>query len=442
MDRHVDVAIIGAGSAGLSAASEVRKKTDNFLIINHGNYGTTCARVGCMPSKVLIHVANDFHRRNRLEEAGIKGGQSLEVDIPKIMNYVRSLRDYYVASVMEGISNSTKHNLEGRARFLEPTVLDVDGQIIRARKIIIATGSRPVIPPSWHHLHQYYFTSDDIFELETLPTSIGVVGLGVIGVELGLALSRLGIDVVGINRSEKVAGISDPIVLQEARKILQHDFAIWSGNKVELEEQGGKIRIFSGSNSKLVDKVLLSMGRRPNLDHLGLDNIGIRFADTGIPLFNRNSMQIEGAPIYLAGDVTLERAILHEASDEGRIAGYNAVHENQQSFKRRTPIGICFSDPQIGFAGAKLSELSELDPIIGEVSFRSQGRSRAMRKNEGLARLYACPKTGRLLGAEMIAPSGEHLVHLLAWAIQMEQDVFSLLQMPFYHPVVEEGLRT
>ncbi len=442
MDRKVDVAIIGAGSAGLSAAGEVRKKTDRYLIINSGPYGTTCARVGCMPSKVLIQVAEDFHRRERLAEAGILGGEHLKVDAPKVMEYVRSLRDYYVSSVLEGLSSDKEHNLEGHAKFIEPTVLDVNGKIVRADKVIIATGSTPVIPGFWQGLKDFLITSDDIFELEDLPASMAVVGLGVIGLELGQAFSRLGVDAVGLDLMDTVGGISDPVILEQAKEILQKDFPFWLGEKAELKEVNGKIEARSGDRVKMVDKVLLSMGRRPNLAGLGLEEIGVPMDERKIPVFDRNTMQIEGMPIYIAGDVVVEKALLHEASDEGRIAGFNAVHEEQNKFKRRASLGICFVDPNIGFAGARYSEIKDKNPIIGEVSFKSQGRSRAMRRNEGHARLYACPDTHKLLGAEMIAPSGEHLIQLLTWSIQSKLDVFELLQMPYYHPVVEEGLRT
>ncbi|MCG8337837.1 MAG: dihydrolipoyl dehydrogenase [Proteobacteria bacterium] len=442
MDKHVDVAIIGAGSAGLSAAGEVKKKTDNFLIINSGHYGTTCARVGCMPSKVLIMAADDFHRRERLEEAGILGGEALHVDKRKVMSYVRSLRDFYVSSVMEGMSGDKTHNLEGQARFIEPTVLDVDGQIIRARKVIIATGSKPVFPKAWEPMKSQLITSDDIFEMETLPDSAAIIGLGVIGLELGQAMARLGVNVVGMGSSNTIAGISDPVILEQARENLEKDFPMFLNSRAELSQKDGKILAKSGSHEYLVDKVLLSMGRRPNLEALGLEDIGVPMDNRNIPVFDSSTMQIKDMPIYIAGDVVVDRAILHEASDEGRIAGYNAVHEEQQCFRRRIPMGICFSDPNIGFAGFRYGQIKDVDPVIGEVSFKSQGRARAMRRNNGHARLYASRSTGKLLGAEMVAPSGEHLIHLLTWSIQMQQDVFGLLRMPFYHPVVEEGLRT
>jgi len=175
---------------------------------------------------------------------------------------------------------------------------------------------------------------------------------------------------------------------------------------------------------------------------MGLGDTGIKLDQRGIPEFDPDTLQVGGLPLFIAGDVNGDRAILHEASDEGRIAGYNAVHGDRQRFVRRAPLRIAFSEPNLAVAGRSFAELKDKQPVVGEVRFDGQGRSLVMGKNAGILRIYGEPETGKLLGAEMIAPSGEHLAHLLAWSIQQNLTVFDVLRMPFYHPVVEEGLRT
>jgi len=152
-------------------------------------------------------------------------------------------------------------------------------------------------------------------------------------------------------------------------------------------------------------------------------------------------MQIENYPLFIAGDVNKKRALLHEAADEGRIAAYNALHPIQ-CFKRRTPLRIIFTEPNIVIVGKGYKELDSDDFVTGEVDFSDQGRAKIMHHNQGLLRIYGSKKDGTLLGAEMIAPDGEHLGHLLAWSIEQQLTVFDLLKMPFYHPVLEEGMRT
>ena len=184
------------------------------------------------------------------------------------------------------------------------------------------------------------------------------------------------------------------------------------------------------------------MGRTPNLDKLGLDRLEVSFDERGVPLFNPNTMQIGRLPIFIAGDTTGDRAILHEAGDEGKIAGYNASHDKILAFKRKVPLTITFCDPNIVTTGTPWSELKDRqDVVVGEMRFGPLGRALIMAKNKGILRIYAKKQSGKLLGAAMIAPRGENLGHLLAWSIQQGLTVFDLLKMPFYHPVIEEALQ-
>ena len=172
-ERQVDVAIIGAGSAGLYALGQVRRSGKSFVLINGGELGTTCARVGCMPSKAIVQVAEDFHRRRHFDRYGVEGHEDMGLSLPEAMEYVQNLRDTFVERV---ISNSTDTLgdafLDGYATFLEPGLLDVEGQRIRAGRVIIATGSRPVVPAAWDAFRDRVLTTDDLFDQEDLPASI------------------------------------------------------------------------------------------------------------------------------------------------------------------------------------------------------------------------------------------------------------------------------
>ncbi len=443
METKVDVAIIGAGTAGLSAYKEVKKVTDRVVLINDGPHGTTCARVGCMPSKVLIQVAKDFHRRLYLGEQGINGGETLNVDTAAVMNHVRALRDRFVGGVLESVNSIGARNLTGFARFIEPTVLEVDEHVVRASRVIIASGSTPVLPRSFEVFGDRVITSDQIFELEKLPTSMAVIGMGAIGLELGQSLARLGIDVAGFDMLETVGGISDPEVVQYALSHFREELALFLGQSAELHEEGEMLRVRSASGSVTVDKVLASLGRKPNIDNMGLADIGIRLDKRGIPQYDPGTLQVADQPIFIAGDVNGDRPILHEAADDGRVAGYNAVHlDDKQCFVRRAKLRIAFCEPNLAVVGESFADLENRDFAVGEVRFDGQGRALIMGENKGIIRVYADRETGALLGAEMLAPTGEHLAHLLSWSIQRQMTVFDALQMPFYHPVVEEGLRS
>ena len=167
----------------------------------------------------------------------------------------------------------------------------------------------------------------------------------------------------------------------------------------------------------------------------------MELGNNGVPLFNPHTMQIDDSDIFIAGDCTAEKAILHEAGFEGRVAGYNAMQEKAKAFKHKTPLAITFCDPNIVSVGASLSELDANEIAIGEIKLAPVGRALIMGKNKGLIRVYGDRKTGKILGASMVSVKGENLGHLLCWAMEMNLTVFDLLRMPFYHPVIEEALQ-
>lgn len=445
-ERKVDVAIIGAGSAGLYAMSQVRHARKDFVLIDGGELGTTCARVGCMPSKAIIQVAEDFHRPSVFHRFGITGHEGLQIDLAETMEYVQDTRDHFVDQVLTTSVDDLppEQLIESNCRFIEPTLLETqDGERIRADAVIIATGSTPIVPAAWERFRDRIITTDEFFELEELPASIAVIGLGVIGLEIGQSLSRLGIEVTGIDQLETIGGISDPKVAHTAVEAIGKEFPLWLGHPAEIsEEPDGRLRVTAGEHSVVVEKVFASLGRRPNLDNLNLEVLGVARNDKGIPVHDPNTMQVGELPVFIAGDASGNRPILHEAGDEGKIAGHNACKlDGITAFARRVPIHITFSDPHIVRVGASFAELDPATTVTGAMRVAPVGRALIMAKNRGLIHVYADKETARLLGCEMVAPKGENLAHLMLLAISQGMTVGELLQLPFYHPTMEEALQ-
>jgi len=440
MDYEVDVAIIGAGTAGLSALAEVRKVTDNYLLINGGELGTTCARVGCMPSKVLIQTANDYFRRLELPGRGIHGEDKLQIESREVLNHLRKLRDGFVQGVVEHLVEPSRDKLMlGYAEFVEPTVLQVGSDKVHAGAVIIATGTRPLILDQWKGLEENIWTYENVFEQSELPDRIGIVGLGAIGVELGQALSRMGIKVTGFDVLGKIGGLKNSEVSEKALDAFGREFSIHLGSQVDLEKEGSRIRMVAGDADVTVEKVLVSIGGIPNVDSLHLDRLGLTLDGKGIPPFDPESMQIGDLPVFIAGDVNGFRPVLHEASFEGKVAGYNAVHKPVTRFIRQPAMTIGFCEPNICSIGADWDEIADANPAVGKALFKG-GRSRIMGREQGMIALYGDPENGQILGAELVGPRGEHLAHLLALSIAQGQTVFDLLELPFYHPTIEETL--
>ncbi|TVQ37840.1 MAG: dihydrolipoyl dehydrogenase [Geminicoccaceae bacterium] len=437
-----DVIVVGAGTAGLAAVRDVAKHTDDFLLINDGPYGTTCARVGCMPSKVLIEAANAFHHRHRLAEFGVSGAEALRVDVPNVMRRVRRLRDDFVAGTLEATERLGAKSIAGRAKLVAPDTVEVAGQRYQARAIVLATGTSPVVPAPMRDLGKHVFTTDELFELEDLPKRLAVLGMGAIGAEMAQAAARLGLEVHAFELQPNIAGITDPEVNEVAMAALRRELGLHLGAAAELTASAGGIRVRAGASEVEVDGVLVALGRRPNVADLGLETLGVELDDRGLPPIDPATMQIGDLPVFIAGDANGQSAILHEAADEGHIAGLNAIGPSIRRFERRVPLGIVFVEPNVASVGQRFAELDEAAIVIGAVSFDRQGRARTAQTNEGLLRVYADKASGRLLGAEMAAPAGEHLAHLLALAIERRLTVAELLRLPFYHPVIEEGLRT
>lgn len=442
MTVQLDTLIVGAGTAGLAALREVRKRTDNYLVVNEGPCGTTCARVGCMPSKALIEAANAFHRRHTFESFGLRGAEGLTADIPAVLTRVRALRDHWVAGVIESTRDLGDRAVSGRATLLGPHAVDVDGTRHEARSIILATGSRPLVPEPWLAFGDRMLTTDTLFEQPNLGPRVAVIGMGPIGVEISQALARLGLEVAAFTNEDTLGGLSDPALNAELTRLLKLEMVLHTGSPAELREVPGGIEVSNGTNRVVVDQVVAAIGRQPNVEYLGLDTLGVPLDKRGLPSVDRHTLQVGDLRVFMVGDSNTQVPLLHEAADEGHIAGLNALAEHPARFQRRTPLSIVFSDPQIAMVGQRHADLDPGSTVTGTVEFAHQGRATAAQRNHGALHVYAHHHTGRLLGAELCAPEGEHLAHLLALAVQQQLTVHDLLGMPIYHPVLEEGLRT
>jgi dihydrolipoamide dehydrogenase len=447
----VDVAVIGAGTAGLAAYRAATVAGKRVVLLEGGVYGTTCARVGCMPSKLLIAAADAAHAPARWNEFGLRLDGAVRIDGRAVMARVKRERDRFVGFVLDSVDAIPAANrIRGRARFIDDHTLQIDEhQTIVFGSAVIATGSSPSVPPFLRGLRDRLLVNDDVFEWDDLPRSVAVFGPGVIGLELGQALHRLGVRVLLFGRSGHVGPFSDPIVRAYATRAFASELTLDpDANVLAAERIGDAVALrYRGCDGALrtdtVDYVIAATGRVPNVRELGLESTTLALDASGVPLFDRHTMQCGTHPIFVAGDASDDRPLLHEAADEGRIAGENASRfPDLHLGLRRTPLGIVFTDPQLALVGARHVDLVTGTFVTGAVSFETQGRSRMMLRNLGLLHVYADIASGRIAGAEMIGPDAEHLAHLLAWAIQAEMTVARALEMPIYHPVVEEGLRT
>lgn len=455
MSKDVDVAIIGTGTAGMVAYKELRKHTDSIALIEGDQYGTTCARVGCMPSKLLIAAAEASHDIEKAFEFGIEV-KNKKIDGKLVMKRVKDERDRFVSFVIKDIESfKQEHLYKSKAKFKSSHCLELEnGDLINAKVIILAVGSRSNIPDVFKSDSKRVIISDNVFYWNDLPKSVAVIGSGIVGLELGQALSRLGVKTTIFSHSDLIAGLHDPQLQESAREIFAEELDLELSSKITgIEEIDNLIKVsYENKNSEKLEAsfeyLLLSAGRKSNLDSLELDKSGLKLNEKQKLSFNPETCQCDDSHIFMAGDAAGYIPLLHEASDEGKIAAKNAIkylnQEKVEKHKRRSKISIVFSDPQIMSIGASYKELekSGLNYEFGEVDFKNQGRARSFSVNKGSLRVYGEKGTKKFLGAEMIGPSAEHLAHLLAWSHQSDLTIDELLARPYYHPTIEEGLRT
>lgn len=404
-----DVIIIGAGSAGLSARNVIAKHTNNYLVIDNGPLGTMCARTGCMPTKSFIKAS--------------KKSESIE----DALKHTRSLRDRFVDGVKKGMKNWETQFLRGYACFKDSHTVIVNDKSYQAKSFIIAVGSRPFIPEKWERFREYFLTTEDFFEQRELPEHMAVIGLGPVGLELAQAMSRLSINVKGFNRKELLERVEDKQLQQIAKDEFSKDFDIHIG-EVELEIHDNQLLISGNGVEYHCPKALLSIGRVSNIDKLKLD--------IELNKLNENYSLEQYPHIYVVGDANNNNALLHEANYEGRVAAHSIL-SMQNKIKPMVDMGIIFTDPQVAYVGKP-----ENGSVCGFNDFKSQGRSLINQTNYGGIKVYFDDKTQVIQGARVISADAEYIVHFLAAAIEKEMTREELLDLPYYHPTVFEGVKT
>ena len=369
------------------------------------------------------------------------------------MARVKRERDRFVGFVLDGVDAiPASDQLRGSARFVDDRTLEVGTHTrVTFDRAVIATGSSPAIPPLLRAAGDRLIVNDDVFAWDDLPRSVAVFGPGVIGLELGQALHRLGVRVVLFGRHGHVGPFTDPAIRAYARRTFERELDLESNADVREHRARRRARARALSRRRRQRS-----RRRPSTTcspppaarrtsrGLGLENTSLALDARGVPRVRpqHDAMRRARRSSSPAMPATTCRCCTRRPTRAASRARTPRAFPTCGHSPRRTPLAVVFSDPQLAVAGARYADLAPGTFVTGEVSFEDQGRSRVMLRNTGLLHVYADIATGRLLGAEMIGPDAEHLGHLLAWAIQAEFTVARALAMPFYHPVVEEGLRT
>ena len=441
--RRFDVAVIGAGTAGLEAWRAAEAQGARAVLIEQGPWGTTCIRVGCIPSKLLLAAGDAARRAREAAGFGVQVGEP-RVDGRAVMARVRAERDHFLRAALEKVdAMPADRKLQGRARFTSPTRLDVGGEAVEAEGFVIATGARPQVSKPLQGVGGRLLTTDTLFELEDLPPSLAVAGAGSLGIELALAMARLGVAVCVFDKSPTVAGLHDADVSARAAHFYRAELDLITGVEVEAEAAGDEARVRwrgdGGSGERTFSRLLSASGRTPNVDGLRLEIAELKLDEDGVPEHDVATGRCGDSRIYIAGDADQDRPVLHEASFQGRTAGANAARGTAEPGPERPAFALTFTDPDAAVVGEPLRSLGE--EAVTACFDEGRGRARMDGRPNGMVKLWARKGGGPVVGGEMVGPGVEGVAQLLVQIVAAKLTPRQALELPFYHPTYAEDLK-
>lgn len=414
-----DVAIIGAGSGGLVACKVANGLGKKTVLIEKRKLGGDCTWFGCIPSKTLIKSANIAHQTTRLREFGLEPKGAIDFNADKVMAHVRAVvqadADGHPPEMLEAEGIGV---LFGAARFLDAHNLMVGEKKISSRRFVICTGSHPFVPPIRGLDEIPYLTNETIFDLEVLPKSMIVLGAGPIGIELSAALNRLGVKVTIIQRSAGILKKDDPELVDRLIRILRAEGVeiLTETNTKEFTRQGSKviaeIEDRKGQRQIEAESVLVSVGRRPNLDGLDLEKVGVEFDLAGIKVDRH--LRTTANNVYACGDVVPPYLFTHVAEYEAIIATTNACFGLPlKKTNYENVLWATYTDPELAHAGLTEEQARRQygDKIrIYRWEHKDVDRAKTDLATNGLSK-FVCDNKGKLLGIHILGHGAAELMH-------------------------------
>lgn len=446
-----DIVVIGAGAAGLvvaSAAAQLKAKV--LLVEGSDRLGGDCLWYGCVPSKALLHVALTVHRIRQAMAAGwvtLPGPAGISVDYLKVYEHIRSAQSY-IANHADSPDRFRQLGVElvfAKGHFVDGRTFEVAGRQVQARAFVIATGSRPWVPPLPGLAEAGYLTNESIFDLTRLPKSVAVIGAGPVGCELSQALARLGSEVTLIASRERILPKEDPEAAQVVQQQLTQD-GIRILTRVRAtavgQEQGAKLlslKANSGAGTAAAgdqviraEEILVAAGRIPNVEGLGLEAAGVQYTPQGIQV--NAKLQTRNPRIYACGDVIGGPQFTHVAAYEAAVALVNALFFPLSQARYRVIPWAIFTEPELARVGLTESEARQQygkDVVVLKQEFADVDRAQAEAAPLGFAKLI-CRRNGQILGAHLVGSQAGELIHEVVLAMSRRLPVSALTGIHIY----------
>ena len=454
--KPFDLIVLGGGSAGFNAARVAADLGKRIAIVDGAkDLGGLCILKGCMPSKTLLHASDLLHHAKHSEKFGVRGAARAKMNMQALHAWKKHVISDFAGYREKAMTNAKRFTLfRAHARFLDPhTVQLSDGQKLRAKFFLVATGSRVSVPAAVPGLATTpHWTSDDVLDLDFIPKSVIVLGGGIVACELAQFLSRVGAQVTLIQRSKNILRDHSPAaseVVQQAFRdegiYLHTDTKITSVRALPAGK-GVEVAFLSAGKPTVRRAAHLfnALGREPNVSSLDLPAAGVAVTASGRVKVNR-WQQTTAPHIYAGGDVCGPHDIVHLAVAQGELAARHAfgVPEKQLRPVSKIPLlNVVFTDPPLATIGAQESELVAANKpfLVASYPFNDHGKSILMDQMRGYVKVIAEPRRGRILGAEIVGPHAGELIHCFTGPITMGATVHDLLRAPWYHPTLAEIL--
>ena len=448
-----DVCVIGAGPGGYVAAIRSAQLGLKTCIIEREFLGGVCLNVGCIPSKAMISAAEFLHQaQHEGSTMGIMIG-NVRLDMKKLKGWKESVSQKMSGGVSQLLKGNKVEIIRGKASFKSPATLKVksdDGEDleINAKNFVVATGSRPIEIPGFKFDEKKVLSSTGALDLDEVPKKLVVIGGGYIGLEIGGYLNKLGSEVTVLEAADQLlSGVVEPDLVAVVEKKLKKEgvnikFKAFAksfetkGNKTIVKaEVEGKTESFE------CDKIIVTVGRKPNSDEMGLKELGMAIDDKGFVMVDaKRRTNIPG--VYAIGDIACQPMLAHKASHEGVLVAENIAGHNR-AYDVKTVPAVIFTDPEIASAGMTEKECRDAgytDLKIGKFPFAANGKAVSLMSTDGFVKIIADEKTNLVLGVHIVGPEASNLISEAALAIEMGATLEDIALTIHPHPTLGETM--
>ncbi len=447
--KQSDVVIVGGGPAGYVAAIRASQLGSKVILIEKDALGGTCLNRGCIPTKALLHSVGILESARGGKDYGVSVGE-LSIDFTKMMSHKDAVVNTLVTGVQYLMRSNAIEVIKGTGKVISSTEVEVDSgqqEAVRAARIILTPGSVPSVVPIPGVDGSGVITSDDALQLSEIPQSLLVIGGGAIGVEFATIFAKLGTKVTIVEMLPQIIPTEDQELSISLRRVLERDgikiFTSAQVGRIEDDPEGDKlISVVTGEDEQKLtaELVLMAVGRKSNIEGLGLERVGIKTERGSIAVNDRMETNIPG--IYAAGDAIGGILLAHVASAEGEVAVENALGKDSVIDYKVVPRCI-YTIPEVAAVGLTESQAREegLNLKVGRFPFNANPRAVILGQPDGFVKVLSDAKSGEIFGIHIFGPQATELISEATLAMGMEATVSEISSTIHAHPTLSEAIR-